>query len=942
MKTVSHWARFCCLFALGSAFVAEAEDSSIHLTVTNGAKSLQLPRVSGVDQFKVRRSPNVGLPFLESPSGRITGYTWNDPGMTIAEFFAVEMQPKNPTNVLAATVLNRLAYGPTPDELERVQQIGPDAYIAEQLAPEKISEALPIDEVNVNTDWQRITVTGTASSDTLYIYMSGVGDCYIDDIQIVRGDVPETGANAVLNGDFENGLTGWTVSPNLAQSAVVTDVKHAGTSALHVVSTQAGTTRESSIFRADLGLADNQPYTLSYWYKPGSSRNSSLVVRLSQSGIISAPGSLATRLSFGVATLADLTAWHILHAVQSKRQLLEVLLQFFENHFVTQQSKSEEYLDRYYEDEEIDQSATSLEYQELSHWRKALLNPQCTFYDLLKISAESPAMIIYLDTINSRGDGSNIANENYAREVLELFTFGVDNGYDQNDITVMSRVWTGWSMELVDPENAENPFAARTGKARPGTTNNPPEISDLDGVWSFVYKPQNHNYGQKIIFPNKVVPARFGSPYAGRNYELKLETPVLPNEWQYVTMTDKASSEVLYIYMAGVGDCYVDDVTIVPGPVPESGANSVVNGGFDSNLTGWSISSNLRNSRISTEVKHSGNGALHLVSTAPGTTRATSIYRDNLGLTLNQQYTLSYWFKPGTNMTGPLVIRLSGRGLEASPGATNTLAEGYTVLRHLADQPFTQEYLSVKLCQLFVHEDFAHGHDFTDANLSPEGKLVRECMRAWEESVPKGQIRKVLEVIFNSDLFRNQAASMQKVKTPLEFTVSAVRALRSFTPDQVWTANTDGYGLRSPIGRMGRMRLFDRDTPDGYPEAGAAWISAGTLTERLRFAQTLLLPPEGRPANSTDPVKLLKSKLPASAWKDANAVASYFIGILFPAEGQANVDEYRAQAVAFLNTANDGVASSPFTGLADTSSNYDLRVRGMIAMLMTFQRFQEQ
>jgi hypothetical protein len=54
------------------------------------------------------------------------------------------------------------------------------------------------------------------------------------------------------------------------------------------------------------------------------------------------------------------------------------------------------------------------------------------------------------------------------------------------------------------------------------------------------------------------------------------------------------------------------------------------------------------------------------------------------------------------------------------------------------------------------------------------------------------------------------------------------------------------------------------------------------------------------------------------------------------------VHEYLAQAVACLNTADDGVTSSPFAALGDTTSNYDLRVRGMVAMLMTFQRFQEQ
>src|SRR5204862_8320486 len=124
----------------------------------------------------------------------------------------------------------------------------------------------------------------------------------------------------------------------------------------------------------------------------------------------------------------DLRAWHVLHAVRSKKQLLETMLQFLDNHFVTQVTKTKDYFDRYYDSNFNENIATRTEYAELQRWRQALSNPKCTFYNLLKISAESPAMIIYLDTVGSAGNGTKIANENYARELLELFTFGVDNG----------------------------------------------------------------------------------------------------------------------------------------------------------------------------------------------------------------------------------------------------------------------------------------------------------------------------------------------------------------------------------------------------------------------------------------------------------------------------------------------------------------------------------
>jgi hypothetical protein len=89
-------------------------------------------------------------------------------------------------------------------------------------------------------------------------------------------------------------------------------------------------------------------------------------------------------------------------------------------------------------------------------------------------------------------------------------------------------------------------------------------------------------------------------------------------------------------------------------------------------------------------------------------------------------------------------------------------------------------------------------------------------------------------------------------------------------------------------------------------------------------------------------VALLKKKLPAANWNNATAVADYFVSILFPAEGKANLDLYRNAAVTFLNTDDAGTASSPFSGLGNTTTPYDTRVRGMVSMLMTTQRFQEQ
>ena len=114
-------------------------------------------------------------------------------------------------------------------------------------------------------------------------------------------------------------------------------------------------------------------------------------------------------------------------------------------------------------------------------------------------------------------------------------------------------------------------------------------------------------------------------------------------------------------------------------------------------------------------------------------------------------------------------------------------------------------------------------------------------MLAWESTTPKGQIWKVIATIVNSDLFRSQSAASQKIKTPLEFTVSAIRALRSSTNGTgtagSFSAYTDGYAIPSPLLRMGGMDLFNRDFPDGYSEFGSIWMSASTLAERTRWAR---------------------------------------------------------------------------------------------------------
>src|SRR6185436_12417015 len=94
----------------------------------------------------------------------------------------------------------------------------------------------------------------------------------------------------------------------------------------------------------------------------------------------------------------------------------------------------------------------------------------------------------------------------------------------------------------------------------------------------------------------------------------------------------------------------------------------------------------------------------------------------------------------------PYQIALPARG-----AVTNGIQDGYDVINKLAVSPFTSEFISVKLCRLFVHDDFPNPttktddpayayYDYTNPDRTEEAELVHQCMLAWENSSPKGNI----------------------------------------------------------------------------------------------------------------------------------------------------------------------------------------------------------
>ena len=128
--------------------------------------------------------------------------------------------------------------------------------------------------------------------------------------------------------------------------------------------------------------------------------------------------------------LDDLTRATVLRAVLSERQLYEVMVQFWTDHFNIDPSKAEAKWLKVADDRDVIRA-------------HALGN----FREMLRASAVSPAMLWYLDgRMNRRVKPEDKPNENYARELLELHTLGVHGGYTQQDVMEVARCLTGWTV----------------------------------------------------------------------------------------------------------------------------------------------------------------------------------------------------------------------------------------------------------------------------------------------------------------------------------------------------------------------------------------------------------------------------------------------------------------------------------------------------------------
>jgi uncharacterized protein (DUF1800 family) len=185
---------------------------------------------------------------------------------------------------------------------------------------------------------------------------------------------------------------------------------------------------------------------------------------------------------------AELQAAKVIRAVTSERQLEEVMVDFWFNHFNVFAYKGDL---RWY----------------VSAYEREAIRPHALgkFPDLVRATARHPAMLYYLDNWVSARPGFIVPvgpnrgrtaglNENYARELMELHTLGVDGGYTQKDVTEVARAFTGWTID------------------RPQTSGR------------FVFRPIMHDTGEKLVVGHRI-PAGGGQEDGERVIEILTRHP---------------------------------------------------------------------------------------------------------------------------------------------------------------------------------------------------------------------------------------------------------------------------------------------------------------------------------------------------------------------------------------------------------------------------------
>jgi len=364
-------------------------------------------------------------------------------------------------------VLNRLGFGARPGDVDRVKAMGVDKYIELQLNPEKI------DDSSSEAKLQNL--------ESLRMSTAELYEKYPQPGQLLKQLQKRDALPADLAAARENRVKGGAnaTNPNQAKS---------GATAPAEMQPPANPNNPNPNAAAnDANPMNNPQYrqAVMEYFKENNLR----------------PAQFLT---------GELQMSRILRAVYSERQLQEVMVDFWTNHFNVYAAKG---ADRWL----------------LPSYDRDTIRPHTLgkFYDLLLADAQSPAMLFYLDNFQSvspdaqqprqrpgagRGPAAILMsnnpqqqrpqqqqqrrgiNENYARELMELHTLGVDGGYTQKDVQEVARCFTGWT--IIAPRGA--------GAAAQAVMN--PRMADMirNNPGTFIFRPGVHDNGEKIVLGHKI------------------------------------------------------------------------------------------------------------------------------------------------------------------------------------------------------------------------------------------------------------------------------------------------------------------------------------------------------------------------------------------------------------------------------------------------------
>jgi len=321
--------------------------------------------------------------------------------------------------------LNRLTFGPRPGDIEAVRRMGVKKWIDFQLHPERIAENPALAQKLAPLESLRLSQADTERTypNPQMIRAIAAGRQPMPEDPVTRAAVERVIQRFKIKKDAADNRP---LEPAVALNQLLTreQIRGLRTGTVEQKRAVIAAIPESQMDDVAIALPPGLRLQLLTAVEPALRRKLML---------LTAPQQLVA---------FDLSEGKLYRAILSNRQLEEHMVDFWYNHFSVFLDKgADRYLVPTYEREAI---------------RPHVLGK---FRNLLGATAKSPAMLFFLDNWESVGPGTaqrrgnakrpvRGLNENYARELMELHTLGVDGGYTQKDVTEVARCFTGWTIRL--------------------------------------------------------------------------------------------------------------------------------------------------------------------------------------------------------------------------------------------------------------------------------------------------------------------------------------------------------------------------------------------------------------------------------------------------------------------------------------------------------------